>query len=186
MKYPQLFFLPLLMLADYLLTVRVAALKAKHYDNHFKTQHYELNPVWQKNIAELKWLNPKHLALAALVTVLLFILLEVIELPRWFAQGVLGCVLLVFGMLIARHISNWLVVSYVTAHPNEITGSVTMSHSMQLWISLFQYVVAFIPMIMLTMFLREPYAVGGALACVMMILVHLKWISAHRKNGVQR
>ena len=42
---------PPFMLADYFLTLAGAAQKERKYDDHFKTEHYELNPTWQKDVA---------------------------------------------------------------------------------------------------------------------------------------
>ena len=63
MNYPELLLLPLLMMTDYLLTLVAASIKEKKYADHFKVQHYELNPIWQKDVSHKKWVNPRHIFL---------------------------------------------------------------------------------------------------------------------------
>ena len=76
MNYPELLLLPILMFADYFLTVVGAVQKEKKYSNHFTVQNYELNPIWQQDIAQKKWLNLRHILFTVLITVLLIFLTE--------------------------------------------------------------------------------------------------------------
>jgi hypothetical protein len=61
MRHPEVFLVPVLLLLDYFLTVGGSKLAARKYSQHFKFEHYEMNPLWQKTISQGKWLNPKHL-----------------------------------------------------------------------------------------------------------------------------
>ncbi len=85
MKHPELILIPILMFSDYFLTVAGAVLKEKKYADHFKFEHYELNPIWQKEIAQKKWLNPKHIVLTIVFSSVLIFLMEFGEMPEpWF------------------------------------------------------------------------------------------------------
>jgi hypothetical protein len=65
-KY-KFFLIPLLMLSDYFLTVVEARMAAKKYRQHFNFPDYELNPAFQKQIAQKRWFSPRHLTAVAIV-----------------------------------------------------------------------------------------------------------------------
>src|SRR5690242_2440703 len=91
MKHPQILLLPLLMFADYFLTVLGAVLRDKGYSNHFKLEHYELNPVWQKSIRQKRWVNPRHILLTLFVSFGFSALLEFGDVPKPMAECLFGC-----------------------------------------------------------------------------------------------
>ena len=68
MKHPEVILVPAFMLADYFLTLAGAVLRDRKYSDHFKTEHYEMNPLWQKDVARKKWLNPRHIVLVVVVS----------------------------------------------------------------------------------------------------------------------
>ena len=45
MRHPEVLFVPVLMVLDYYLTLYGAHLAEQSYRRHFKTEHYELNPI---------------------------------------------------------------------------------------------------------------------------------------------
>src|SRR6516162_5062024 len=55
---------PVLMLSDYLLTILGAKASLGVYRQHFISPHYEINPLWQKCVQQLKWFSPLHFILA--------------------------------------------------------------------------------------------------------------------------
>ncbi len=69
------------MLSDYVLTVFGAIQRDKKYSDHFQTQHYGLNSVWQKAIGQKRWFNPRHIVLTVLFTAVLAYLLELGNTP---------------------------------------------------------------------------------------------------------
>lgn len=73
MQHPEIFLIPLLMLADYFLTLVGAKMAEEKYRLHYKITNYELNPFWQKSVNERRWLNPRHLILVTLITILLLL-----------------------------------------------------------------------------------------------------------------
>lgn len=182
MKHPELFLVPALMLADYYLTLAGAALKDRKYGEHFKTRHYELNPVWQKQVAQLKWFNPRHLLVTALVAALLALVAESGTLPGWLVTGLLGCLLVLFGAVIGRHLSNILTFSYMIRKPDGISGQVTMSHGLLLALSLHQTLIVFLPVALIALFAPGPFTVGALFGGLLHVMIHLVWISKHRKT----
>jgi len=183
MKHPELILVPVFMLADYFLTLAGAVLKDRGYGNHVKAEHYELNPIWQRQVAQRKWLNPRHLGLTVVASSALILLTEFGEMPEPFIQGFLGCLLVVFGMIIGRHLSNLMVFGYVIRKPDEISGQVTMGHALLLSVSLYQYLVAFVPLVLIAIFSPSPFVIGACIGALLLVAVHLKWIRKHRTQA---
>jgi len=182
MKHPEIILLPVLMLADYFLTVLGAIRKERKYAVHFKTQHYELNPVWQKTIAQKKWFTPRHLLLTLLTSGVLAFLVESGNMPDAFAKGMFGCLFVLFGMIIGRHLSNLLIFRYLDRHPQDIAGEITMAHALMLTISSCQNLVVAVPMVLLAIFSPTPFVLGGLVGTLLLFVIHFKWIRKHRKQ----
>src|SRR6266478_5578659 len=132
MKNPHLLLLPILMFADYFLTVFGAIQKERKYSLHFNSQHYELNPLWQKPISQKKWFNPRHILITVSLSALLAGALEFCNLPGPFVQGIFGFFFVFFGMAIGRHLSNILTFRRMAQKPEQISGEVAMDHSLLL------------------------------------------------------
>lgn len=181
MKHPELLLVPLFMLADYFLTIAGAVLKERKYGEHFKVEHYELNPVWQKQVAQMKWFNPRHLLITAMVALLLILVAESGFLPGWFVECFLGCLLVLFGAVIGRHISNIMTFIYMARKPDGISGQVTMSHGLLLALSLHQSVIVFLPVGLIALFAPGPFTVGAVFGGVLHVLIHLVWLSKYRR-----
>ncbi len=189
MQYPEMFFLPVLMLADYYLTIAGAVLRDKKYSQHFKTDHYELNPVWQKQVARKKWFSLRHTLLVVIITLVNYLLLEhwPLSMTHGFREevftGYLTCLFTFFGMIIGRHLSNILYFMRLNKNPHEISGQVLMSHASSLYLSLYQCLFILIPLTILVITNANAHTVGASLGAVLLIVIHLQWISVHRKNS---
>lgn len=182
MKHPQVLLLPLLMLSDYFLTVLGAAQSEKGYRNHFRMQHYELNPLWQQSISRKKWFNPRHIALTAIVSCGTAGLLEVGDLTEPVAEAILGCLLVFFAMLVGRHLSNILVFRRFAKRPDEVSGQVSMAHSLMLAISAYQFLVAAVPLALLAVLSPTPFTLGAAVGGPLVLFVHGIW-AAQKDSG---
>jgi hypothetical protein len=145
-------------------------------------QHYELNPVWQKTIARKKWFNPRHLLLTLLTSGVLAFLVESGNMSDAFAEGLFGCLFVLFGMIIGRHLSNLLIFRYLDRYPQDIAGEITMAHALLLSISTYQYLVVAIPMVLLAIFSPTPFVLGGLAGAVLLFVIHFKWIRQHKKQ----
>jgi hypothetical protein len=170
------------MLTDYFLTVFGAVQKEKKHSQHFKAQHYELNPVWQKAISRKKWINPRHLLLTVLITIVLSVALERSEFPDFFAEGILGCLFVFFAAVIGRHVSNILIFRRLAQGLSEISGQVTMTHSLSLSISTYQYLVVALPVFVIAFFNPTPFVFGGVAGVVLLFAVHGLWILRHKRE----
>jgi hypothetical protein len=180
MNNPEVLLIPCMMFADYYLTVFAAVQREKKYSEHFKTEHYELNPLWQKVIAEKKWFNLRHTLLAILFSSALLYLTEFSIQTPYMVQGLIGCLFVVYGMIIGRHVSNIMIFRYMAKHRGDISGQISMSHAMVLSISVYQYLVVVIPFALVALFAPTPHVVGGLLGAVMVLVIHVLWIIKHK------
>ena len=182
MKNPELLLLPIMMLADYLLTVAGARLRERHYSHHFKLDHYELNPIWQKEISKKRWFNPRHLVIIMVVVPGLLYVLEWGTLPHEFVRGVAGCLLVLFGMIIGRHLSNLLIFQYLSRRPTEVAGQVVLAHCFVLYLSLSQTLAVIIPVGLIAFFAPSAFAIGGLLGLLLFLILNGVWIKRARSQ----
>ncbi len=180
MRHPEALLLPVMMVGDYLLTVVGAIQRDKGYSLHFKTQHYELNPVWQKHVSERKWLSPRHLLLTIALSAMVVLLTEVGSMVEGLAEGVLGCVFVLYGVILGRHLHNLLLFRYLVRRPDEVCGEITFSHPCVLRISMYQTVMVLIPLSLVAVFSANAFAIGGVGGVILFLVVHLKWIEKAR------
>jgi hypothetical protein len=186
MKHPEFLLLPVAMIADYLLTIASARLRERGHAEHFKTEHFELNPVWQATVAKKRWFNPRYLVLTLALSTILIACVEGMpsfpQLVRFFAGVLIG----VQGSVIGRHLCNLATFLYVRRHPDSIVGMVTLQHEFVLWLSIFQH--GALLFVTGTLAIYEPQAsVLGVFAGVAMIaLVHLIWIARFRRVARHR
>jgi hypothetical protein len=171
-----------MMLADYYLTVLGALQAARKYRQHYKTEHYELNPIWQQDIARAKWFNPRHLALVVLISGALLLGIELADPLDFFIQGVLGCTLTMQGFVVGRHLSNLLMFRYLIRKPDEISGEITLSHPLLIVVSAYQHLGALLPLVFIAVFTASWFAYGGVLGMVVLVAVHYVWLRRARRR----
>ncbi|HSG31910.1 MAG TPA: hypothetical protein VLB82_10230 [Thermodesulfobacteriota bacterium] len=176
MNHPEILLLPIMMFADYFLTILGAIKIEQGYSKHFKTEHYELNPQWQQDVKEIKWFNIKHIIVTILVTIGLGYIFESFYLPYALIKMLIGCILVLYAMIIGRHITNLLIFSYVNRNPGHISGEVNMTHEFVLYLSLFQTVMVLVPIILIAIFSNSYFSYGGAIGITLFILVNYQWI----------
>lgn len=172
----------MLLCADYFLTVLGAKVRERVYALHFKTEHYELNPTWQKTIARKQWFNPRHILVTLLSTGLLAGLLEWGACPPAFAEGVPGCVFIMFGTIIGRHVNNLLLFRRVARQPPELAGQITLTYALTLSMSLYQTIGIAIPLLLLALFSPTPFVLGGLCGVLALIVTHLRWLWRLRRK----
>jgi hypothetical protein len=182
LNHPESLLVPVLMLTDYWLTVAGARLRDSGYATHFKMPSYELNPVWQKTIARKRWLNWKHLALTAIVGTGCVLLCEIPN--QRISDLFFGFVLAVLGLVNGRHMSNLALFAYVRRRPQTLSGTVTMSHELVLWLSLFQLAPVMLTLMLLWIIVPTPQVVGAVAGVAALSLVHLLWMRWYRRRGL--
>ncbi len=176
MKHPEFLLLPVMMFADYFLTVLGAVRRDRGYSDHIKTPHYELNPLWQAQIAKKQWFSLRHTLLVIGLSGSLLWLVEVGRLPGWFVQGSLGCLLVCYGVILGTHLGNILIFSYINAHPEEISGELTVSHRLVLVMSLAQQAAAILVMGCIAVFSPTDFVYGGVVGLVALITLKAAWM----------
>ncbi len=181
MKHPAILLLPVLMFLDYFLTVLGAVQRERKHAEHFKVEHYELNPLWQKAISRKRLVNPRHIVLTLLVSGLLALMFQFELLPDAFAEGTMGFLFVIFGTVIGRHLSNILTFRGYARRAKEVSGQVTLSHSLTLAVSTYQYLTVAVPVVIIAFFSPSPFTVGGAFGIGMLFVVHGLWIRRHNK-----
>jgi hypothetical protein len=176
MLFPEAVIVPVLMLADYFLTVAGATAREQGYAQHFRLEQYELNPTWQKDIARKRWFNPRHLLVTVLVSGALILVLERGLLPSVLAAVLLGAVLAVFGAVVGRHLNNLLLFNHLARRRGDVTGAVTMTHAFALSSSLYQTVMVFVPIALFAAVTQNPWLFGAMIGFGSLGVSHLIWM----------
>ena len=175
MNHPELIAVPILMLADYALTILGAKKSTAVYRNHFTMPSYELNPVWRKSVDQVRWFNFRHLSLVTLVTLLLISVDQTQMLPYDTFALALGMLFGAFGSICGRHLTNLLLFNYLNRHPHEISGQVQLSLKLTLKISQFTY-IGLLPLFAIVVVLDpNPYTTGVLLGVLVLVFAHFVW-----------
>lgn len=180
MKYPVVLVIPVLMLLDYYLTLVAAILHERGYGEHMKIVQYELNPTWQASVKKRRWLNLRHLALVVLVTGIMLLVSE--KVSAWPAKMLISAVVAVFAAVVGRHLSSVLTFRYVLKNPDDVRGTVSLSHRFVLRSSQNQVLILLCPFAAMLLFVRGPYTVGGVVGMTALFLVHNDWLKKHLKQ----
>ena len=183
MKHLGYLLIPLFMFADYLLTIAGSTLKEKVHCNHFKTKHYELNPIWHDNVKQKKWFSPKHTAITLIFSLFLIFCAESNYLSDKFAEGLLGCLLVSFGMINGRHLSNILSFLYINQHSDSVSGQVFMSHELVSRLSTYQYIGVYLPIMIIAIFSPSPFIYGALCSIVLNTKAHILWAKKYKKKN---
>jgi hypothetical protein len=184
MSHPEILVIPLLMLADYFLTIIGTFLAERAYRRYFKFSDYELNPIFQKAIAAKKWINFKHLALVILVTVLLIFSLGTFAENDAFYQAIFGGVLTVYTAIVGAHLANIWTFGFLAKHPEQVTGEVTMSYRYQLNLTRARMLCSLLPVAGMACLTRSPFAFGGiaGIAALMLALTIWLWRDGRKRR----
>jgi len=141
-----------------------------------------LNPIWQKAVAQRKWFNPKHMVITLIVSALLVVVAEFACPSDSYIHALSGAVFVPFSMVIGRHVCNLLVYAHMDRKPDEIAGQLSMSHGMVLSVSLYSYITVLLPLALVAIFVRTPFAIGGLCGAAMLMIVNYGWIRKNRSK----
>lgn len=186
MRHPEGLIVALLPLADYYLTLWGAALAAREYGRHFKSQSYELNPLWRADVARRRLFNPRHLFLALALVVIVGLAGELGDgLADWFFPTLFGMVLGAFAPILAQHVGNIAMFSFLQRRPDEVVGEVTVSMRYAIVVSLAQSLSVLTPLALAAWFSRAPTVTGMLVGAGVLTLARLSWLRrASAKPGV--
>jgi hypothetical protein len=180
MRHPEVFLVPLLLFLDYFLTIGGSKLAARKYNQHFKFESYELNPLWQKTIAKGKWLNPKHLLIVVLTSLFCFIWADGWAEKSEVNEGVLGALLTLYSVVLAAHVGNLMIFWRMVRKPDEVSGEVTLSHKYLLAMSRSRSLMPLFPIGMAACLAPSPFLYGGLGALVMFNVIQAIWALNYR------
>ncbi len=177
MNHPEVLLLPVLMIADYYLTILGAVLREKEFGKHFIIDAYEMNPTYRNGIDQKRLLNLQFIA-QVLLNFLILLACSIflngdLEFIFWI---VLGFYLTLYGYVIGLHVSNILIFRWVERNPNAFDGVITLSHDFNLRMSLNLNAVLLIPVIIILIFSFSFFVLGSLLAVVYNITLVGNWI----------
>jgi hypothetical protein len=182
MNHPELLLIPIMMLLDYFLTVWGAVLSEQKYRQHFKIEHYELNPIWQKTIARKQWLNPKHLTSVTVIAVLCLWWSSAWTFRDNTMEGMFGFITILLASIIGLHVSNIFIFHYLLRHPECVSGEVRMSHLLMLHMSRLRFFILLFPLVLISIFEPTPFVIGGLCSQIVFFLVNLVWAAKAKGN----
>lgn len=182
MRHPESLLMPVLFLTDYYLTVLGNVMKEGVYSRHYRIEHYEMNPIWQRDIARKRWFNPRHLLLVVVFSALIIGLCEAMSRPDFLAAAFLGALFAIWGALLGVHIANLLLFRYLNQHPDCVSGEIVLSHRFLLHVTMWMYLKALIPMGIIAFFSASPYAIGAFGGLLLILLLHVRFRLAHARQ----
>jgi hypothetical protein len=180
MQHPEVFLLPVLMLLDYLLTIAGSKLAARKYNRHFKFEHYEMNPLWQKTIAQGKWFSFKHFLGVVFAGFICFVWADTWREKSEASEGALGALLTLFSVVLAAHVGNLMIFWRMVRNPDEVCGEVTLSHKYLLAMSRSRSLMALFPISMAAWLAPSPFLYGGVGALVTFNVIQAIWAFNYR------
>jgi len=185
MRHPEVFLIPLLMLLDYFLTVAGSKLAARKYRQHFKFEYYEMNPTWQKSIAQGRWFCPRHLFAVLGVSFGCFVWCDAWREPSQLSEGMLGFFLILYAAVLAAHVNVILASWRILRHPEEVSGEITLSHKHLLAMSRYHSFMALFPVACAAWLAPSPFLYGGV-ASLLLLIVHMSiWSFNYRSRPSQ-
>jgi hypothetical protein len=182
MKYPIVIALPLLMLADYYLTLLGAVLKDKKYSKFVIVEEYELNPIFQKAIKQRKLINIKHLLLTISLSVLMIYLMEFSNASHETISFMLGMLLVMYGVIIGVHIANILFFWYVIKKEGQISGQIHYTYEATLLLSMFRNLLVLLPLIIIYSCEKSPFVLGGLCGVIVLEIIHFRFLIMMKKK----
>lgn len=172
--------IPVIMLADYYLTLLGKKFRDSKYSEHLSSPEYELNPAWQKDVNSFKLFNYKHILSIILITGYFYFASKLLS-DDWFF-GLYGALFTVYGYVIMRHFQNIFIYRYSNKNPDLLSGKVTMGHVLMLKISQYQLFTTSVFLLVLSAWSASWFICGGGLGILLLALTKYRWIAAYKKK----
>ena len=159
---------------DYLLTVTTARRAAGPVGEHLVYEKgIELNPLWQAEVATLRWFSWRFLVVWAL-TVAIFVpyhfLTEAFHMPQAYAFAA-GVLVLLSCVVNARHVSSLITFSAM-AEPGAMQGKLFYSYWLSLRVSGAQFLGMGVLRGLMAAVTQSWFVAGGAVECVYVGWLH--------------
>lgn len=183
MEHYVIFLLPLLMIADYYLTLFGASMYKKAYGNYLVVENFEINPIWQESVNKPEKFDFRY-PLMSIVFTALFIAIDTYDVINDnIFQGILGYYIVLYSVINAGHLDRIFLFKYAYTHPGLLKGKVFISYEMSVKMSQYRLVFLFIPLSIIAFYTKSYFAWGGALSVIGAYLTHSGWIKWHRQNN---
>jgi hypothetical protein len=183
MQHPEILLIPLLLLADYFLTIAGALLYKRGYGKHVRYENYELNPMWQRSVNAVRWFNPRHLLITAVVTLLLIFWSKAVAPADEAAYDfVIGLVATAYLIIVGRHFGNILIFLHAIKHPDDLSGEARLRHRAGLKASQSQLWQVFLPLSFIALYERTAFLTGCLCAPVLLTINHLVWARKYQRR----
>jgi hypothetical protein len=187
MDYLKILAVPLLMFADYYLTIVAAMLHDRKYGRHIKSGHYELNPIWQTTVSRRRWFSLPHVVLVSMITGAMmywqYKLASTGPLEAGLLDFLLGYLVVLSLTVASRHLSSILSFLYVEQNPESLTGEANMSQELSLKMSQYQVMTVLLPLIPIGIVHPSPFVFGALTSQVFLLLMHFTWVTEHRRKA---
>jgi len=184
MRHPEILLLPILMIADYYLTILGAVLREKKYSEYFPIETYELNPDYRDEIDDKKLVSAKFIGQLALNSGILFaasfFLRNELEFLYWI---VLGFYLTLFAYINGIHLSNIGNFLFIRNNPDEMKGEIEINHRYNLHSALFSNSILLLPVMFILIFNYSHFALGALLSVFYNAFLCLMWIAKNRNSS---
>lgn len=185
MKFrPEIILLPILMIADYYLTILGAVLREKKYGDYFPIETYELNPTYQDDINSKKLFNPRFLGQLLLNFGILFLVSVLFRNDLAFVYWIiLGFYITLFAYINGLHFSNIFSFMYIKNNPDEMEGEIKISHRYNLRSSLFANVILLLPVVFILIFSYSHFILGSLIAVLYNAFLCILWIGKDKNSS---
>ena len=171
--------------SDYFMTIACARLYRRQDKVRFEGS-FELNPVFEADINELRRVSPRFIAILIVSTLSVFLLgMTVEQHMHAFYVFMLGALLLIQLTVHIRHLRNWLFFRHALL-PDGITGHIEYRRPVILRTSAFEilefgvlyaFIYAFTP--------AGPFVLGGALGCALMSIGQYRMARAQAASAAR-
>lgn len=163
----------LLYIGDYGLTIAGARLYRRGAHRFFAfEQGYELNPVFKRDIARLRYFSPRFIMLLLTTTVLILIIWRLSRpYPQLFIF-LIGALVLIEVSVHMRHLRN-IVLFWIVLHRGGVEGHISYAGWLSYRVSameFFTYALLFLVVWLLT---RSIFFLGGASTCLVTGIKHI-------------
>ncbi len=187
MDYLKILAVPLLMFADYYLTIIAAILSDRKYGRHIKSGHYELNPIWQTTVSRRRWFSLPHILLVTSITCAMLYWQRFVAsngaLEAGLLQFLLGYLVILSLSVVSRHLSSILSFRYVEQNPESLSGEAKMSQELSLKMSQYQVLTVLLPLTPVAIVHPSPFIFGALTSQVFLLLMHFTWVSEQRRKS---
>jgi len=182
MKYAIAYLLPVLMLADYYLTLVGFVLYQRYYQRYVETEHYELNPTFQSDIKRKKYFSVRHFL------GVVFMLVVAVAINRFFRErdlfidGAIGALFAAMSIVIGGHLANILTFRKVGRCPEAISGQMRVSYPLSLRMSQYRLIVPAVLLAAMAVLSGSAVVIGGLVGAGFMALVHERWLEVYSRK----